>query len=50
MNSIFEGVRQYDIIRWGLAYDLMKDQGETVPYFTAYTASVSGAGTCKSCY
>ena len=36
-----EGVRQYDIIRWGLAYDLLKDQGKTVPYFSAYTASVT---------
>lgn len=41
----FEGVRQYDIIRWGMAYDLMKDQGAVVPYFTAYTASVTGTGT-----
>jgi starch-binding outer membrane protein, SusD/RagB family len=37
----FEGARQYDIIRWGLAYDLLKDQGKTVPYFTAYTASAT---------
>lgn len=36
-----EGARQYDIIRWGLAYDLMKDQGKTVPYFTAYTSDVT---------
>lgn len=36
-----EGVRQYDLIRWGLAYDMMKDQGQTVPFFTAYTESVT---------
>ena len=41
----FEGARQYDIIRWGIAYDLLKDKGKTVPYFTAYTASVTGAGS-----
>lgn len=36
-----EGVRYYDIIRWGLAFDLQKEQGKTVPYFSAYTAGVS---------
>lgn len=36
-----EGVRSFDIIRWGLAYDLLKEQGKTIPYFSAYTASVS---------
>lgn len=40
----FEGVRQYDLIRWGLAYNMMKDQGQTVAYFSAYTESVTGTG------
>lgn len=28
LELCFEGVRYLDIIRWGLAYDLMKDQGK----------------------
>lgn len=36
-----EGARYYDLIRWGLAYDMLKDQGQSVPYFTAYTANVT---------
>jgi SusD family. len=28
LELCFEGVRYLDIIRWGIAYDLMKDQGK----------------------
>ena len=33
----FEGTRAYDIVRWGLAAEVMKDQGKDVPYFTVWT-------------
>ncbi|GHV04142.1 membrane protein [Bacteroidia bacterium] len=33
-----EGTRQYDLLRWGLAVQKLKDQGAYVPYFTAYTS------------
>lgn len=33
-----EGVRGYDLIRWGLAPEFLGNQGGTVSYFTAYTA------------
>ena len=32
-----EGVRAYDLIRWGLAAENLKNQGANVGYFTAYT-------------
>ena len=32
-----EGTRQYDLIRWGLAAENLKNQGAEVGYFTAYT-------------
>ena len=36
-----EGTRSYDLIRWGLAAEYMKNQGADVDYFTAYTAGVT---------
>ena len=39
LELCFEGVRYMDIIRWGIAYDLMKDQGKV-----AYILKVTKAG------
>jgi hypothetical protein len=33
----FEGTRAYDLVRWGLAATVLKDQGKDVPYFTVWT-------------
>ncbi|MDR1556142.1 MAG: RagB/SusD family nutrient uptake outer membrane protein [Tannerellaceae bacterium] len=33
-----EGTRAYDLIRWGLAAEYMKNQGADIPYFSAYTS------------
>ena len=36
-----EGTRAYDLIRWGLAAEVLKDQGAYVPYLTAYTGGAT---------
>ena len=36
-----EGTRSYDLIRWGLAAEILKDQGKDVGYFTAYTINAT---------
>ena len=36
-----EGVRGYDLIRWGLAPEFLGNQGGTVSYYTAYTAGAT---------
>jgi len=41
LELCFEGVRYMDIIRWGIAYDLMKDQGK-VTYILRVTKEGSG--------
>ena len=33
----FEGTRAYDLVRWGLAAEVLKDQGRDFPYFTVWT-------------
>ena len=41
LELCFEGVRYMDIIRWGIAYDLMKDQGK-VSYILKVTKEGNG--------
>lgn len=36
-----EGIRGFDLIRWGLAEEKMGQQGSDTPYFTAYTSKVN---------
>jgi hypothetical protein len=36
-----EGTRSYDLIRWGLAAENLKNQGGHVPYFSAYTTGAT---------
>ncbi|MDR1201906.1 MAG: RagB/SusD family nutrient uptake outer membrane protein [Tannerellaceae bacterium] len=36
-----EGARAYDLIRWGLAAEKMKNQGANISYFSAYTAGAT---------
>ena len=36
-----EGTRGYDLVRWGLAAEILKDQGKDFPTFTAWTDGTS---------